>query len=165
MVEELLDFSRFVSGRIALEKKEVQLSNFINQIAKQFLPRAKDRDILFNVYCDDLPIIIADENRIKQLLINLLDNAFKFTPAGGQVDLKVENKGDNILIQVMDNGYGISEEDLPYIMEKFYKGKNSKSHSGLGLSICDEIVKLHGGTINVESKLGEGTSISVFLPQ
>ncbi len=164
MVEELLDFSRFVSGRIALEKKEIQLSNFINQIEKQFLPRAKDRDILFNVYCDDLPIIIADENRIKQLLINLLDNAFKFTPAGGQVDLKVENKGDNILIQVMDNGYGISEEDLPYIMEKFYKGKNSKSHSGLGLSICDEIVKLHGGTINVESKLGEGTSISVFLP-
>lgn len=164
MVEELLDFSRFVSGRITLEKKEIQLSNLIKQIAKQFLPRAKDRDILFNVYCEDLPIIIADENRIKQLLINLLDNAFKFTPSGGQVDLKVENKGDNILIQVMDNGYGISEEDLPYIMEKFYKGKNSKSHSGLGLSICDEIVKLHGGKINVESKLEKGTTISVFLP-
>ncbi|QQY78975.1 signal transduction histidine kinase [Keratinibaculum paraultunense] len=164
MVEELLDFSRFVSGRITLEKKEIQLSNLIKQIAKQFLPRAKEKDILFNVHYKDLPIIIADENRIKQLLINLLDNAFKFTPAGGQVDLKVENKRDNILIQVIDNGCGISKEELPYIMEKFYKGKNSKSHSGLGLSICEEIVILHGGTINVESKLEKGTTISVFLP-
>lgn len=165
MVEELLDFSRFVSGRITLEKEQIQLCYSIRQIAKLFSPRAKERNMLFTVSCpEDLPIIIADENRIKQVLINLLDNAFKFTPDGGQVELKVETEGENLLIQVIDSGYGIPEEDLPYIMEKFYKGKNSKSHSGLGLSICDEIVKLHGGTIDIKSKLGEGTDISVFLP-
>lgn len=165
MVEELLDFSRFVSGRITLEKSEVQVCDSIKQVAKQFSPRAKDRNMVFSVYCqEDLPIIIADENRIKQVLINLMDNAFKFTPDGGQVELKATKCENNILIQVVDTGCGISEEDLPYITEKFYKGKNSKSHSGLGLSICDEIVKLHGGSIKIDSKLEEGTSISVFLP-
>ncbi len=167
MVEELLDFSRFVSGRITLEKEEIQLCSSIKQVAKQFSPRAKERNMLFIVSCpEDLPIIIADENRIKQVLINLLDNAFKFTPDGGQVELKIGMEGgESLLIQVRDNGYGIPEEDIPYIMEKFYKGgKNSKSHSGLGLSICDEIVKLHGGHININSSLGEGTCISVYLP-
>ena len=145
MVEELLDFSRFVSGRIVLE---VAGSN-----------------IKFNVsYDPDLPIIVADENRIKQVLINLLDNAFKFTSDGGEVNLRASKDNSSILIQVEDNGCGISEEDLPYIKEKFYKGKNSKSHSGLGLSICDEIIKLHDGSMEIESKINEGTKITISLP-
>jgi signal transduction histidine kinase len=165
MVEELLDFSRFVSGRITLDKEEINITDAINQVGKQLQPRAIDRNIKFNVSYDlDLPIIVADENRIKQVLINLLDNAFKFTPDGGEVDLMVNKNKDYMFIQVKDNGYGISEEDLPYIKEKFYKGKNSKSHSGLGLSICDEIIKLHGGSMEIESKLNQGTKISVSLP-
>lgn len=165
MVEELLDFSRFVSGRIALDKEKINITDAINQIGMQLQPKAKDKNITFTVsYEEDLPIIVADENRIKQVLINLLDNAFKFTSEGGTVTLEINKGEDNILIQVEDNGIGIEEEDIPYIKEKFYKGKNSKSHSGLGLSICDEIIKLHGGHMKIESKVNEGTRIIVYLP-
>ena len=165
MVEELLDFSRFVSGRITLDKEKINITDTIDQIGKQLRPRAEDMNITLEVSQHlDLPIIIADENRIKQVLINLLDNSFKFTPDGGKVILTTDKIEDSILIQVEDNGCGISKEDLPHIMEKFYKGKNSKSHSGLGLSICDEIIKLHGGSMEIKSKLNEGTKIIVSLP-
>jgi len=113
---------------------------------------------------EGLSSIIGDENRIKQVLINILDNALKFTPGEGKVHLSAYTYGENVLIQVEDTGPGISEEDLPYITERFYKGKNSKSHSGLGLSICDEIVSLHGGDMDIQSILGQGTKILISLP-
>jgi len=165
LVEELLDFSRYVSGRITVEKEEMSLIDAINQIGKQLRIRAKDRNIEFSVtYDPDLPNIIGDENRIKQVLINLLDNAFKFTDEGGKVSLNATRDGNYVNIEVKDNGAGIHEEDLPYIREKFYKGKNSKASTGLGLSICDEIVKLHGGRMEIKSKLKEGTTVIVSLP-
>lgn len=166
MVEELLDFSRFVSGRITLDKDSIDIKNVIERIGKQLQPRADENKIDFTYsYDPKLPIIIADGNRLKQVLINLLDNAFKFTPDGGRVILSANSIEDGVLIQVEDNGVGISGEDLPYIKDRFYKGKNSKSNSGLGLSICDEIIKLHDGVMEIESKLDEGTKISVFLPK
>lgn len=165
MVEDLLDFSKLISGRISLEKDEMNIVESVELISKQLRPKAEDKDIQFNVLLEpNLPTIVADENRIKQVLINLLDNAFKFTQEGGIVNLSVNTSEDYLVIQVMDNGPGISEEDMPYIKDKFYKGKNSKSHTGLGLSICDEIVKLHGGTMEIKSKLGEGTVVIVSLP-
>ncbi len=107
---------------------------------------------------------MGDENRIKQVLINILDNAFKFTDEGGKVEfsaIKIENE---LLIEISDSGAGISETDLPYVTEKFYKGKNSKSHSGIGLSISDEIVKLHGGNLTIQSEEGKGTRVVVRIP-
>lgn len=165
MVDELLEFSKYVSGRITLEKTEVNIKDIVDYIGKQLSPRAKDKNIQFKVHQEaNLPIIIADESRIKQVLINLIDNAIKFTPDEGNVSLIVTREEENILIKVKDTGCGISEEDLPHIMEKFYKGKGSKSHTGLGLSICNEIVKLHGGFIKIESKENKGTTIAVYLP-
>ncbi|MBZ2174503.1 HAMP domain-containing histidine kinase [Schnuerera sp. xch1] len=165
IVDELLDFSRLVSGRITVEKEEMSIIGSIKQIGKQLRPRANDKNIKFDVSFElDLPNIVADENRIKQVLINLLDNALKFTQQGGKVSLEALKDNDNILIKVKDNGSGIHEEDIPYITEKFYKGKNSKANSGLGLSICDEIVKLHGGSIEIKSKLNQGTMVIVSLP-
>ncbi len=165
LVEELLDFSRYVSGRITIEKDEMNLIESINQVEKQLKLRAKEKNLDFSVsYDSDLPNIIGDENRIKQVLINLLDNAFKFTDEGGRVSLSAGKDGDYVIIKVKDNGQGIHEEDLPYIKEKFYKGKNSNSNTGLGLSICDEIVKLHGGHMDIKSKLNEGTTVIVTLP-
>lgn len=165
MVEELLDFSRFVSGRITVEKEEISLVDSIIQISKQFNPRAEDKNIDFNINIEpDLPNIIGDENRIKQIFINLLDNALKFTQEGGKISLIASSNENNVIIKVEDNGPGISEEDLPNVKERFYKGKNSKSHTGLGLSICDEIVKLHGGNMEIKSELEEGTIVIVSLP-
>ena len=165
MVEELLDFSRFVSGRIKLNKEEIDIGKIMSQITKQLTPRASLKDINIELHInEELPHIIGDENRIKQVFINLIDNSLKFTPEGGKIIFSGKSKDNMILICVEDNGCGIPKEDLPYAMEKFYKGKNAKSHSGLGLSISDEIVKLHGGYIKIESEVDVGTKVSVFLP-
>ena len=165
MVEDLLDFSRFISGRIILQKEEFNIIETINMIGKQWAPRAKTNNINFVVDIDQDPIyIIGDENRIKQVLINLLDNAFKFTNEDGIVRLSAIKEVNQLVLEIEDNGIGIPAEDLPNIVEKFYKGKHSKSHSGIGLSICDEIVKLHDGKMTIESEVDKGTLIKVFLP-
>ena len=165
MVEDLLDFSKFVSGRITLNKEEIDLSNIITQVSTQLTPRAKETGIELNIDIEEgLTSMLGDENRIKQVLINLLDNALKFTPEGGKVNLSAYSYDKFIVLQVEDTGPGISQEDLPHITERFYKGKNSKSHSGIGLSICDEIVSLHGGDMDIQSILGEGTKILISLP-
>ncbi|OLS02542.1 sensor histidine kinase [Tissierella creatinophila] len=165
MVEELLDFSKFISGRITLEKDTFDFSSTLNFIAKQYMPKSKNSNINFSVEIDEnVNMIVGDENRIKQVLINLLDNAFKFTDEGGCVELKAYMKGDNLILEVEDTGIGISAEDLPKIKEKFYKGNTSRANSGIGLAICDEIVKLHEGELNIESQLGKGTDIKVILP-
>lgn len=165
MVEDLLDFSRFISGRIILQKDEFDIINTIEMIGKQWTPRAKTNNINFVVDTNNEHIyVIGDENRIKQVLINLLDNAFKFTNENGIVRLSVSKEVNQLVLEIEDNGIGIPEEDLPNIVEKFYKGKHSKSHSGIGLSICDEIIKLHEGKMTIESEFDKGTLIRVFLP-
>jgi signal transduction histidine kinase len=165
MVEELLDFSRFTSGRISLEKDEFDIKNSIYKITMQLMPRAMDNGIDFKVDInEDIPFMIGDENRIKQVLINILDNAFKFTDNGGEVILNAFVTNTNLNIEIIDNGIGIPIEDMPNVTEKFYKGKNSKSHSGIGLSISDEIVKLHNGILSIESEEGKGTKVVVKLP-
>ena len=165
MVEDLLDFSRFTSGRIRLEKDEFNIKDTINLISKQLIIKAKNNGIKFNLVIDDnLGNMVGDENRIKQVLINILDNAFNFTDEGGEVSLTALKKWNMVSIEIIDNGIGIPEYDLPNVTEKFYKGKNSKSHSGIGLSICDEIVNLHGGSLVIKSQEGKGTSVLVNLP-
>ncbi|MCM0647490.1 HAMP domain-containing histidine kinase [Clostridium swellfunianum] len=165
MVEELLDFSRLASGKIKLSTGVEDASKIVRYIEKYMAPRAEREGLQFIVECSQEPLLAKlDKDRIKQVLINLLDNAFKFTPAGGRVMLRAFSKEGWIILCVTDNGTGIDEVDLPRVREKFYKGKNIKSHTGIGLSICDEIVKLHDGELKIESKLNEGTCISVKLP-
>lgn len=165
MVEELLDFSRFTSGRISLEKEIFDIKSTLDMISKQLDPRAKNSNIEFIKNIDQsLDTLTGDENRIKQVLINILDNAFKFTDDGGRVEFNALRIENDLLIEITDNGAGISEIDLPYVTEKFYKGKNSKSNSGIGLSISDEIVKLHGGSMTIQSEEGKGTRVIVKLP-
>lgn len=165
MVEELLDFSRFTSGRIRLEKEAFDIKSTIRLISRQLLPKAKMNKINLVVNIDEnLDFIVADENRVKQVLINILDNAFKFTREDGIVTLTALREDSQIVLEILDNGIGIPNYDLPNVKEKFYKGKNSKSHSGIGLSICDEIIHLHGGIFEIESEEGIGTKVTVKLP-
>lgn len=165
MVEELLDFSKFISGRITLDKDIFDFNSTLNFIFKQYMPRSKNDNIRFSVEVDDnVKMIVGDENRIKQVIINLLDNAFKFTDAGGSVELKAYRKEKDLILEVKDTGIGISKEDLPNIKEKFYKGSTNRANSGIGLAICDEIVKLHKGELVIESQIGKGTNIKVILP-
>lgn len=165
MVEELLDFSKFVSGKVTLKKEKTNLISTIEYIKIQLSPRALRDKINFNVeYEQDLPLINLDENRIKQVLINLLDNAFKFTPEGGTITFSTKFINNTLIMCIEDTGCGISKNELPKVKEKFYKGKSSKSQNGIGLSICDEIITLHNGGFLIESELTKGTKVSVILP-
>ncbi|MGO1579980.1 MAG: ATP-binding protein [Peptoniphilaceae bacterium] len=165
MVEELLDFSRFISGRIQLEKDKFNIADTCGDVAKQMKPRAISNKVDFITEVEDVKaIIIGDENRIRQLLINLLDNAIKFTMESGWVKLKSYISDNNYIILVSDNGLGISKSDLNHVKEKFYKGKHSKSHSGIGLSISDEITRLHGGKLEIFSEKNIGTTVKVTIP-
>lgn len=165
MVEELLDFSRYISGRITLDKEIIDISQTCLDISKQMKPRAKSNNIEL---ITDLPkesiLINADENRIKQLLINLLDNAIKFTSDKGWVKFQMLKEDDKVQIMISDNGMGMTKEELAHVKEKFYKGKHSKSHSGIGLSISDEITKLHQGSLEIFSEENIGTTVKVSLP-
>lgn len=165
MVEELLDFSKFISGRISLEKSVFSIRDTIKMIEKQYMPRAKNNeiDLVVNI-SDNVQLFLGDENRIKQLLLNLLDNAVKFTPSGGKVLLDVSIGDNNLVLIIKDTGIGILQEDLPHVKEKFYKGKHSKSHSGIGLSICQEIVTLCDGSLDIDSEVNIGTTVKVKLP-
>jgi signal transduction histidine kinase len=165
MVEELLDFSKFVSGKITLKKDYVDIKNTIEYIKKQFSLRAWRQNINFSVKVqDNMSLVLLDENRIKQVLNNLLDNAFKFTQEGGRVTLKAFIRDENLIVIVGDTGIGIPEDELPKVTEKFFKGKSDKCSNGIGLSICKEIVLLHGGKIEITSELVKGTEITLTIP-
>ncbi|RVU54936.1 sensor histidine kinase [Anaerosphaera multitolerans] len=165
MVEELLDFSRFISGRIQLEKDTFNITDTCRDVAKQMKPRVESNKVEFiNEIEDEKVLIIGDENRIRQLLINLIDNAIKFTSEKGWVKFQARREENNYVMLISDNGVGISKEELAHVKEKFYKGKHSKSHSGLGLSIADEITKLHNGKLEIFSELNIGTTVKVSIP-
>ena len=164
MVEELLDFSRLINEKVSLEIKKVNVRDFINHIESFMAPRASKEDINLKFITEDSGFMYVDSNRLKQVFINLLDNAFKFTEAKGNVTFTTLVLDENIKFIIEDDGCGISEEDLPKVKQKFFKGKNSNSKNGIGLSICDEIIKLHNGEFNIYSKLGIGTKVEVIIP-
>lgn len=167
MVDELLDFSKFVSGKIALEKEVIDVRALFDFIQHHMENRAnRERKKLIIEKEEDMGTIYADLNRLKQVFINLLDNSFKFTKEGeGEISVSMKRNRGSVDFIVEDNGTGISQTDIKNVKEKFYKGKTSSSSNGIGLSICDEIALLHGGELIIESEVDEGTKITLRLPQ
>lgn len=166
MVEDLLDFSKFVSARIKLNPEEVNLTNLCEHLRKQLTPRAMRENIEFSVaYPENLPPIYADVNRLKQLFINILDNAFNFNHPGGYVRFKAEVQEHGFKFTITDNGCGIGADELPMVKEKFFKGKSVPSKNGIGLSICEEIVNLMRGQLEITSELNQGTAVVIILPE
>lgn len=165
MVEELLDFSRLTGGNITLKRQNVSLNQFFKHINEYMKPRAHRENINFTIIneVDDL-VVSIDVDRMKQVLINLLDNSFKFTEAGGEVNLIFSKEEETLIIKVIDSGCGIPANELPRVKEKFYKGSNAKSNAGIGLSIADEIINLHNGVFDIDSVYGEGTTVIIKLP-
>ncbi len=163
MVEELLDFSRFQSNRITLNVEDVDLNELIKGILNQIKPRADRNKINLESYIEDTIKIKADKNRLKQVFINILDNSLKFTKEEGNIILRAFSEGERIVISIEDCGCGIESEHLPNVLKKFYKVDVKKTGSGIGLAICDEIVKLHGGKLTIESTVGVGTKVTIFL--
>ena len=166
MVDELLDFSKFVSGKITLDKEVIEVEKLFDFIETNMADRSRRENKVFTVEkTEGMGTITADMNRVKQVFINLLDNAFKFTGVGGKINLSMVRGKQHVDFVVSDNGSGISKSDILKVKEKFYKGKTSKSTNGIGLSICDEIAILHGGELIINSEVGVGTEIIFRLPE
>lgn len=164
LVEELLDFSKLEAGKLTLTKDMVKVEELLTAITKMVTPRAGRQGITLNLtLADNLPELEADANRLRQVLLNLLDNSLKFTPAGGTIDITAQQDNSVLHIKIRDSGVGIAAEHLPKVKEKFYKGSAS-SGSGLGLAICEEIIKLHGGQLTLTSAAGQGTLVEIVLP-
>jgi signal transduction histidine kinase len=170
LVKRLLDISRFEASGGKLDVREVDLQRFLTTLESSFSVLANQRDIAFSVnHGQDLPPkVYWDEDRINEVLGNLLSNAFKFTPRGGKVALTVNAQENKVRITITDTGVGISPEQLPHIFDKFFQADNqaqaATKGTGLGLAIAKEIVETHGGQVTVESRVGEGTTFVVTLP-
>ncbi|MDU4892151.1 MAG: HAMP domain-containing sensor histidine kinase [Clostridium sp.] len=165
LVEELLDFSKLSSGKITLSKEMTNVEEFCLGILKQLEPRFESKVIDVNFNSNTSNKIELDRNRMKQVLINVLDNSIKFSPKKSRIKFDLSEDKEWIKLIIEDEGYGISRQDLPHVKEKFYKGRNVNSSNGIGLSICDEIIGLHGGRFEIESELGEGTKVTISLPR
>lgn len=166
MVEELLDVSRYDSGRVTLKKENVDVKSYLLEIILETEGRILNADEIFCVdLADNLGKISIDRKRMKQVFINLFDNAIKFTNKGGAIILTSRrNSMDELIISITDTGAGIAKDDIKRVKEKFYKGNLGQSHTGLGLSIADEIVMLHNGKLEVESEVDKGTRMTIILP-
>jgi signal transduction histidine kinase len=164
LVEELLDFSRFQSGRISLNYESANISDLLSKTINELSPRLERNRIDIMKEITDNQLIKIDRNRLKQVFINIFDNAIKFTEEGGVINARLFKDNNYIVISIEDSGCGIPNKELKNIFQKFYKVDINKPGSGIGLAVCDEIIKLHNGKIHIESEEGKGTKISIFLP-
>ncbi|RNA69097.1 ATP-binding protein [Alteribacter keqinensis] len=169
LVNELLDLARMEAGHISLNLERVNTREFSERVVRKFSGIAKEHDVLI---VEDIEAtvnsLLMDPDRIEQVLTNLIDNAIRHTPENGQVTLCVTNVEGGVKMDVIDTGSGIPEEDLPFVFERFYKADKARtrgrSGTGLGLAIVKNIVHAHKGRVSVHSKLKEGTTFTVFLP-
>lgn len=169
IVEELLDFGRIQSGRMVLMCEKIDILAEFDETVYMLKERAVEEEI--HLLYDDpeaiYPPVYGDRNRLKQVFINVLDNALKYTPKGGVVAAQViysKDEPDVIKIIVTDTGCGISAEDLPKVKEKFYKANQTVRGSGIGLAVADEIMNLHHGSLDIESGEGVGTTVTLTFP-
>ncbi len=166
-VDELLDLAKGESGMLRLQPEAVNLNELISDIVGYMSIEASNNKQAIAAYLPEEDCIIwADDNRLRQVLINLLDNALKFTRTGGKVDLQLTKRADDFLFQITDNGCGRDEEQRRLIFEPYARAAYKKPYSGLGLGLvlCKMLVELHGGKIQVSSEKDKGSTFSFTLP-
>lgn len=165
IVEELLDFSRMQSGHLSLMVERANLVQEASEAVYIFRAQAeKERISLRFEPQEDLPEILGDRNRLKQVFINVIENAIKYSGAYSVVTVRLYAREDKVYFEVEDHGCGIRKEDLPRVKEKFFQVSGDKGGSGIGLSVVDELVRLHRGTFEIVSQFGEGTTVTIGFP-
>lgn len=175
LVRDLLDLARMEAGHTDMPMREMDFRDLAERVYRKFLVRAKDNglELLFKLGDGPLKLEEASEDRLEQVLTNLLDNAFRHTPEGGTIeisaDLKQESGKSFVHVSIKDSGVGIPADDLPFVFDRFYKADKARVRgesggTGLGLSIVKNIVDSHGGTIYAESEVGKGTAFHILLP-
>lgn len=165
MVEEMLDMSRMQNGRLNISLAPISIVAEFEDTVFMMSERSKGENvnIIYNV-SDEEYVIDGDKDRLKQVFFNVIDNAIKHSNPGSDVIASVEKRENMLCFIVEDFGTGIKKEDLPFIKEMFYKGASQKRGSGIGLGVSDEIMRLHGGFLNIESEYGIGTTVTIMLP-
>lgn len=165
LVEDLLDFSRMQSGRLQIRKEKVDVLAELGEAVIMYQAEAKKKGLdLEFVAPEQLPPVMADPARLKQVFINIIDNAIKYSGDSGTVVVEVSQYDIYVQVKIVDMGCGIAVEDLSKVKEKFYKANNTVRGSGIGLAIADEIIKQHDGILMVDSKEGAGTTVTICLP-
>lgn len=171
LVGDLLEFSRLQAGRLVLYPAAIDLGGLLHRVLEGFRPQAAAAGVTLSGSWGDLPTVECDARRVEQIVGNLLDNALKFTPAGGRVDLTAAAVGDSVEIAAADTGPGIPPDEQERIWERFYKADPARTPApdpghgaGLGLAIARQLVELHGGRVTVESAPGAGARLGFVLP-
>jgi len=169
LASSFLDLARLESGRVQFRKTRFSSADLIYEVRDVMMSKAQETDIQIRVDLPtDMPLLEADRDKIKQVLINLISNAIKYNRPNGSVILLGDFTDEEISITVQDTGLGIPDDALPHLFQKFYRVREHEgkaSGTGLGLSICKQIVQGHAGRIEVKSKMGVGTSFNIFLPR
>jgi PAS domain S-box-containing protein len=168
LIDDVLDFQKLNAGKMRLNMQQNSIAAAVNEVYTTMQPNAAKSGVHLAVDLQAyLPVVVYDNDRILQVLINLVSNGIKFTPAGGRVLISASGEPEHVVIRVSDTGYGIPKEDLAKIFDRFYRvqrpGKEIKG-TGLGLSIVSKIVNAHGGRVEVASELDKGTTFTLFLP-
>ncbi len=169
LVEQLLDLSKLESGEVPLHREAMRLAPVVSQVVSEIDVARSDRGVrLEDDLPDDLPSIDADRERLHQVLFNLVDNAVRFTPQGGEVVVSAHRHDGAVSISVRDTGVGISSEHLPRLFERFYRVDSARSRedggTGIGLAIARSVVEAHGGHLKAESEFGKGSVFTFDLP-
>jgi two-component system phosphate regulon sensor histidine kinase PhoR len=167
MVAELTELSRIESGRGDLKPEMVSLNSLVENVIARFKPQAERKSVALSAHLfTALPLVQADQDRIYQVITNLVHNAIKFTPKNGKANISTDLSENSVLVKVSDTGIGISKEDLPRIFERFYKADKARAGegAGLGLAIAKHVVQSHGGNIWAESSEGKGSTFFFTLP-
>ncbi len=169
LINDILDFSKVDAGHLQLDNENVALDQVIEESLRMIRQQASHQEInLKTDIADHLPLVICDHRRIRQVLLNLLSNATKFTPAGGLVTVSARFDGERVSLRVADTGIGIADKDIPLAMERFGQIDSSLNRkyegTGLGLPLSKRLVELHEGTLTLESELGVGTTVTVTFP-
>lgn len=169
LASSFLDLARLESGRVQFRKTVFSVADLIYECKDVMASKATDDNIQIRVESPEgLPLLEADRDKIKQVLLNLLSNAIKYNRPNGTVMLRAEALENEMVLYIQDTGVGIPDESLPHLFEKFFRVREHESRvagTGLGLSICKQIIQGHGGRVQVKSKAGVGTVFSVFLPR
>ena len=165
MVEELLDFSRIQDNRLTLIMDTIDILAELGETVLIYQERARALGIKLDYYEPEmLSFVYGDKNRLRQVFINIVDNAIKYSDKGDTVSVEAYEEHGEICISISDTGMGISAEDLPKVKTKFFKANHTRRGSGIGLAVADEIIQRHGGTLTINSEQGVGTTVLITLP-
>lgn len=170
LINDVLDLTRLDAGQAELREEVFDLGELVSECLRMVLNQAQKSDIILSADLgEDLPALNADRRRIKQVLVNLLSNAVKFTPNGGQVKISAQRTAAGLSLAVADSGIGIAPEDIPKALEVFGQVDSSLARkyegTGLGLPLSKQLMELHGGSLNLESQVNVGTTVTVTLPR